>query len=196
MKTNTLIALAMSTALVACASRSAGEPPVAFAHPIFAQPFSCIEHWAGNLRGLGDSLGTDCGVVELVESDGRKWLRSYRSDGLSNQDWFTWQKEVLSPCDCLVVRVREVQTVNAPGVPGQPPASYTELRQTDGTHFVLAHLVDFRVKEGQTVERGQVLGLAGNNGYSRNPHVHLGAWRHDVPLQIRFDLQAMGMLFR
>ena len=35
-----------------------------------------------------------------------------------------------------------------------------------------AHLSDFRVKRGQRVERGDVVGLMGSTGYSTGPHLH------------------------
>lgn len=134
-------------------------------------------------------------MQELVESNARTWLRSYRGDGANNEDWFGWHKEVLSPCTCTVVRITDNPTSNAPGVFGQPPASSIELRQADGTHFVLAHVVEFRVQPGEFVRAGQVVALVGNNGYSRNPHVHVAAWRDGKPLQVRFDQEAMGKLF-
>ena len=187
--------LVIAAVLAAHCTMARAAPPDAFAHPVFAQPFSCMEHWAGNLHGLGDALGTDCVVQELVELNGRTWLRSYKDDGATNENWFGWRKEVLSPCACIVVRVKENTIVNLPGQPGKPPAASIELLQSDGTHYVLAHLVEFRVKAGDSVQPGQPLALVGNNAYARNPHVHIGAWRNGQPLQVRFDQQAMGKLF-
>ncbi len=44
----------------------------------------------------------------------------------------------------------------------------------DGTMGVYAHLTTngAKVSFGETVRRGQVLGLSGNSGYSRGPHLH------------------------
>jgi murein DD-endopeptidase MepM/ murein hydrolase activator NlpD len=44
----------------------------------------------------------------------------------------------------------------------------------DGTIAVYAHLTTdgARVSFGQTVRRGEIVGLSGNSGYSRGPHLH------------------------
>lgn len=182
--------------VAACKDTSSTMPTTfAMAHPLFKQHYTCMEHWAGNLPELGDALGADCVIQEMVESDGRVWMRSYLGDGAQNEDWFGWHKDVLSPCSCVVVAVRDNPSVNKPGVLGKPPAASVILRQADGTYFALAHLAEIGVKLGDAVRAGQVLARVGNNGYSRHPHVHIGAWREEKPLQVRFDLEAMGKLF-
>ena len=42
---------------------SSAEIPSVLAHPIFGQPYACTEHWQGNLKELGDALGTDPAVL-------------------------------------------------------------------------------------------------------------------------------------
>ncbi len=41
-----------------------------------------------------------------------------------------------------------------------------------GYKSLYAHLSDFKVREGERVERGQVIGLSGNSGTSTGPHLH------------------------
>ncbi|HWV39812.1 MAG TPA: M23 family metallopeptidase [Vulgatibacter sp.] len=163
-------------------------------HPIFASWVLTNEHWAGQLGELGDALGSDVFVAELVEEGGRSWLRTYRGDGSRNEDWFGWRREVLAPIAGEVVRVHLNPITNEPGswTPGM--ATFLILRGDDDTHVLVAHLREIVVQEGARVEVGQPLGLVGNNGNSRHPHIHLGAWRGDQPLQIRFDLAAMAKL--
>ncbi|RCW42433.1 M23 family metallopeptidase [Paenibacillus prosopidis] len=52
--------------------------------------------------------------------------------------------------------------------------------------------MDLSVKEGDNVKAGDIVAKVGNNGYSRHPHIHVGAWKGNIPLQIRFDLKSMG----
>lgn len=177
------------------ASASTDEIPTVLAHPIFGQPFACTEHWQGNLKILGDALGTDCVIQELVENKGRTWMRAYKRDGSRNEDWYGWDKPVLSPCTCEVEKVSENLAPNRPGILGKPPASIVRLKRDDGVFFMLGHVAKLSVKPGDKVESGQVIAHVGNNGYSRHPHIHMGAWKGEEPLQIRFDQAAMGRLF-
>ncbi|HOD65511.1 MAG TPA: M23 family metallopeptidase [candidate division Zixibacteria bacterium] len=48
-----------------------------------------------------------------------------------------------------------------------------------------AHLSDFRVKRGQRVERGDVVGLMGSTGYSTGPHLHYEVLRNGKHLDPR-----------
>src|SRR5438445_4305143 len=114
-------------------------------------------------------------------------MRTHAGDGRENSDWFGWDKEVLSPCKCEVVKLTENSVVNQPGVLGKPPASFIVLKRDDGVFFLLAHVAKVQVSVGQRVESGQLIARVGNNGYSRQPYIHIGAWKGQESLQIRFD---------
>ncbi len=157
------------------------------AHPVFKDAFTCSEHAAGELPYLGDDLGTDCVVEQFVNQGGRAFMRMYATDGLKNEDWFGWKRPVLSPCDCVIVSVRINPVTNEPGKTGKPPASSIELKTADGISVVLAHIQEPTVKEGDRVSAGQPVAVVGNNGFARNPHIHIGAWRGRDALQIRWD---------
>lgn len=56
-----------------------------------------------------------------------------------------------------------------------------------GVLTIYAHLDRFRVREGQDVERGQVLGTVGSTGRATGPHLHFGAFVRGIkvdPLQL------------
>jgi len=189
-----LAALLVTTA---CATTPpAGERAIdaVVLHPVFDTWFLVSEHGYGQSGELGDALGTDCFVGKLVEEGGRTWMRTHAGDGRRNEDWFGWNAPVLAPITGEVVRVHVNPTVNEPGIMTPGVASFVVLRGDDGLHVVVAHLGAIAVEPGRRVEAGQPIGTVGNNGYSRNPHIHLGAWRGGEPLQIRFDQRAMARL--
>jgi murein DD-endopeptidase MepM/ murein hydrolase activator NlpD len=70
----------------------------------------------------------------------------------------------------------------------------------DAVQVAYVHVREVVVSEGDGVQAGQPVARIGNNGDSRNPHVHIGAFRGElfsddaVPLQIRVDLATMGRL--
>jgi murein DD-endopeptidase MepM/ murein hydrolase activator NlpD len=42
----------------------------------------------------------------------------------------------------------------------------------NGIQTVYGHLSQFKIKEGQKVRRGELIGMVGNTGYSTGPHLH------------------------
>ncbi|HEX8449651.1 MAG TPA: M23 family metallopeptidase [Allosphingosinicella sp.] len=70
------------------------------------------------------------------------------------------------------------------------------LRRDDGTAVMLGHVADVAVAVGDRVKSGQPIARVGNNGPARAPHIHIGAYRGRVPLQIRWDQKAMARLRR
>jgi hypothetical protein len=183
--------VALSTSVLAFAQKASDSKKRTIeqflAHPLFSEAYSCSEHAAGELPYLGDDLGQDCTVAAFVESGGRAFMRAFATDGLTNEDWYGWNRVVLSPCECEVVAVNINPITNEPGKTGKPPASVIELKMSDGTHIVLAHVQASVVKVGDLIKNGQPVARVGNNGFSRVPHIHIGAWRGEDALQIRWD---------
>ena len=167
------------------------EIATVLAHPLFDTYYACAEHAAGALPSLGDDLGQDCMVQAMDDKRTPAFMRAYRTDGATNEDWYGWNREVLSPCDCTVLKTHENPIVNVPGTTGTPPASFVFLKADDGTFFVLAHVQAILVKEGDHINAGQVIARVGNNGFARMPHIHVGAWRGPDGLQIRWDQKHM-----
>ena len=163
-------------------------------YPIFREPFDCGEHVAGEQAIAGDALGTDCQVLGGTTGKNRSFARLYRTDGLRNEDWYSWGAEVLAPVDGVVVGLLPNPRVDEPGTRGRPPAGLLQIRRADGLVVMLAHLTDFAVRMGDDVKAGQVIAKVGNNGPSYAPHVHVGASIGSTPLQIRWDQKAMGAL--
>lgn len=158
--------------------------------PIFDKYYLCGEHPAGSLTVTGDALGTDCQIQDSTAGEGPAFARPYRTDGRTNADWYGWHANVLAPVDGTVAGVFVNAATNVPGELGQPPASMVLIERADGVTVLLAHIDGPEVKAGDRVRRGQKIGLVGNNGMSRNPHIHIGAYKGRTPLQIRWDLSA------
>ena len=163
-------------------------------HPPFSTDYMCSEHWYGQLLYVGDDLGSDCIVTGGLPSDGKTgYSKLYRTDGKTNEDWFGWMEPVLAPFDGIVVKIHVNPVVNNPGQMGKPPASFVVFKKDD-TMVMFGHITDIGVKVGDEIAAGQPFAKVGNNGFSRTPHIHVGAWRNKTPLQVRFDLRAMGKM--
>jgi hypothetical protein len=160
-------------------------------HPPFKRAFHVSEHPEGELEFPGDALGCDCIVAASMPGKG---FRTYRNTGERNDDWFGWQAEVLAPFDGVVERVQSAMETNLPGQPSTTPPGLIIFLHDDRVRCMFGHLDEIVVQEGERVQAGQQVASVGNNGYSWYPHLHIGAWRDDVPLQIRFDLRVLGRL--
>lgn len=166
-------------------------------HAIHEESFACTEHWNGQFKFIGDALGTDCVIKGWYKDDQRMFQRPYINDGFMNEDWFGFGKEVLAPCDCLVEKIHSNPVTNQPGIMTPGRASSITFKTADNNRILLAHVREITVKVGQQVKSGEVVAKVGNNGYSRNPHIHIGAWDKDQkPLQIRFDQSTIGLKIR
>jgi hypothetical protein len=162
--------------------------------PPYRLSYTCSEHFEGQLKYIGDARGQDCMVVGGIGADEQGYARPFRTDGKTNEDWYGWGAEVLAPFDAVVTKVHVNPVVNAPGTLGRPPASMIVFQRADGTSVLYAHVTDLRVQVGDAVKAGQPVAKVGNNGFARAPHIHVGAFRGDITLQIRWDLRAMAKL--
>ena len=103
---------------------------------------------------------------------------AYRGDGTRNEDYWAWKQPVLAPADGTIVAVLDGLEDNTPGVlkPEPHPAGNNVVLKTGAAEFVhIGHLQQgsIRVKEGDRVTTGTVLGLTGNSGNSSGPHIHI-----------------------
>lgn len=117
-----------------------------------------------NQRGAFDFLG--------VGPDGR----TSRGEGKRNEDYYAFGRELLAPADGEVTDVISGVRDNVPGSMNQYAAlgNAVVIRHAEREYSVLAHLKQdsARVKPGDKVRAGQVVGLCGNSGNSSEPHLH------------------------
>ena len=96
------------------------------------------------------------------------------------EDFYGWGAEVRAPVDGVVVDAEDGLPDNQFGThdPVHPLGNHVELRSGDD-YFYLAHFQrgSLRVKVGDRVLAGSVLGRCGNSGNSDFPHIHLHVTR-------------------
>ncbi len=161
---------------------------------------STREHTYRSQLRIVDQLGRDF-TVKKVGDDGISRPYTPGTQGKQNEDWYGWRRDVLAPFEATVVQIARPDTVNTPGTmnrDAQPGLIVFEDANEDVT-VAYAHVREIGVEEGDVVEPGEIVAKVGNNGNSRGPHVHVGAWRGGVdrlgaergtPLQIQVDLYA------
>ena len=102
--------------------------------------------------------------------------RTFRSDGLTNEDHFCFGQPILSPAAGTVVQTVSniVDTELGQRNTAEPFGNVVVLDHGNGEFSVLAHLKNgsLSVEEGDAVDQGQPVGLCGNSGNSAEPHLH------------------------
>jgi murein DD-endopeptidase MepM/ murein hydrolase activator NlpD len=129
------------------------------------------------------------GRARIAQRFAIDWVRSnpdgqatYTGDPLDNKNYRAYGSEALAVADGTIVETKDGIPQNIPGENSR--AVPITLETVGGNHVVLdighghyafyAHLQpgSLKVKLGDHVKRGQVLGLVGNSGNSTEPHLH------------------------
>ena len=125
--------------------------------------------------------------VQLRESG-----QTFIGDRLDNKNYRCYGTDALAVADGVVVAVKDGIPENVPGPTSR--AVPITLETVGGNHVILdlgggrfgfyAHLQPgkIRVKLGDHVRQGQVLGLVGNSGNSTEPHLHFHVSDGNSPL--------------
>lgn len=181
------IGLLLSSASMLSATADEGTIDAATIHPPIMEPHVSLEHGEGTFEHKGDALGRDFFVVGEPTGE-RPFPHMFRDDGQENADWYGWRAKVHAPLDGTVIQLRVNDETNAVGEPGDPPASSITFQRDDGVHVMYAHVREIAVKEGDHVKAGELVARVGNNGVGYMPHIHVGAWQDEEPMQIQIDL--------
>lgn len=64
-----------------------------------------------------------------------------------------------------------------------------KIKHSNGYVSLYGHLDGFRLQDGDHVNKGDIIGYSGNTGTSSGPHLHLGIYRYDTPMD---PLQIIG----
>ncbi len=151
-----------------------------------------------NTSGHRRSLVPIGGGVHIAQRFAIDWLQvredgnSFTGDRLDNKNYRCYGQDALAVADAAVVAVKDGIPENVPGITSR--AVPITLETVGGNHVILdlgsgrygfyAHLQPgkIRVKVGDTVKRGQVVGFVGNSGNSTEPHLHFHVSDGNSPL--------------
>jgi len=136
-----------------------------------------------------------------IEGTGPHWEVT-RNGGARNEDIYTWGREIIAPADGTVVYARnDVPDQPAPGtvdprlyqnVPGGPsiPGNHVLLDHGNGEYSSLGHMQrgTVRVRTGDHVKQGDLLGQIGSSGGSPFPHLH-----YQLQMPSGLDFRADGL---
>ena len=128
------------------------------------------------------------GKARIAQRLAIDWLRlgpdqkSFAGDRKVNKNYHAYGQEVLAAANAVVVATKDGIPENEPGPTSRAVPMTLEtlggnsivLDLGGGRYAFYAHLQpeSLRVKVGEKVSRGQVLGLLGNSGNSTEPHLH------------------------
>lgn len=103
--------------------------------------------------------------------------------------------EVLAARDGLVIKVVKNNTEGCGSRECAKFNNYITVYHTDGTFADYIHLKydGAKVKEGDTVKKGDVIGYSGNTGWSSGPHLHFMCYIPDSNLRQR---KTISTIFR
>jgi hypothetical protein len=116
--------------------------------------------------------------------------RRFNGDSLDNKSYFAYRRDALAVADGIVVAVKDSIPENVPGSRAVPitletvGGNFVILDLGRGRYAFYAHLIpgSLRVRVGDRVRRGQVVGLVGNSGNSTEPHLHFHLSDGTTPL--------------
>jgi murein DD-endopeptidase MepM/ murein hydrolase activator NlpD len=118
--------------------------------------------------------------------------KTFSGEEKDNKSYHAYGNEVLAVADAVVAAAKDGIPENEPGATSR--AVPMTLETIGGNHVILdlgagrfaffAHMQpgSVRVKAGDRVRRGQVLGLVGNTGNSTEPHLHFHISDANSPL--------------
>lgn len=102
--------------------------------------------------------------------------KTFRGDGDKNEDYYAFGKELYAPCAGEVIFAIDGIHDNVPGEANKMyiPGNSVVIKAAEGEYVFFAHFKQgtVRVKRGQRVAKGELLGLCGNSGNSSEPHLH------------------------
>lgn len=155
-----------------------------FALQVHAQDFSLPFNGRWFVMQGGDTLNVNQHMTVRAQWYGLDFMKvggtSQRAlsgaDQPAMSDFYSWGERVLSPVDGTVESIVDGLPDNPLGTkdPKNPAGNHVVIA-AGGRYIFIAHLqkASVKVKPGQKISAGDLLGLCGNSGNSDAPHVHM-----------------------
>jgi murein DD-endopeptidase len=161
--------------------------PLVLAAPFIDGPWLAA-NGPGNRSGHRREPFPVSGVARIGQRFATDWIklgpdgRAFHGDSLVNSNWYGYGVPLVAVADGIVTASKDSIVENVPFSPGM--AVPITVETVGGNHVILdlgggryayyAHLQpgSLEVKRGDRVRRGQPIGLLGNSGNSRAPHLH------------------------
>jgi len=132
--------------------------------------------WGGDTKELNYHVKDNAqkNAFDLIIKDSKE--KSYKTDGIKNEDYYAFGKELFAPCDGEVVLTVDGIKDNKPGIlnPIYTLGNTVIIKTIKNEYLIFAHFKQnsIQVKQGQQIKQGHLLGLCGNSGNSSEPHIH------------------------
>ena len=132
--------------------------------------------WGGDTKELNYHVVDQAqkNAFDLLITDEKG--NSYKTIGQTNDDYYVFGKKIIAPAAGEVVLVVEGIKDNTPGEmnPIYVPGNTVIIKTANDEYLFFAHFKQhsIKVKQGQQVKQGELLGLCGNSGNSTEPHLH------------------------
>ena len=172
-------------------------PPLVISAPLRGSEWLAA-NGPGNASGHRRALIPISGQAHIAQRFAIDWVqlredgKTWTGDQLKNESYRAYGAEALAVADGVVVATKDGIPQNIPGATSR--AVPITLETVGGNHVIIdlglgryafyAHLQpgSLRVKVGDKVKRGQVVGLVGNSGNSTEPHLHFHISDANSPL--------------
>lgn len=132
--------------------------------------------WGGNEAYLNKHVESNNQrfAFDFLKTEDGEVLKGQERE--ENADFYSYGAEVLAPGNGAIIQVVDTVQDNVLGKRNEntPPGNHIIIDHKNGEYSFLAHLKkgSIKVKEGDTVKMGDIIGLAGNSGRSDVPHLH------------------------
>jgi murein DD-endopeptidase MepM/ murein hydrolase activator NlpD len=132
--------------------------------------------WGGDTKELNYHVSTPAqkNAFDILITDAKG--NTYKTDGKTNEDYYAFGKELIAPCDGEIVLAVDGVKDNVPGQMNtfNVGGNMVIIKTANNEYLVFCHFKhqSIKVKEGQKIKQGELLGLCGNTGNSSEAHLH------------------------